>query len=127
MGIGEKEQWSPGNNSSRIPRATWDKTTFNCKHFFLKVQIINIVYINVLFCVKTTFSVLVPRSIYSILSHSDLNPGCARYTKAGRGREWEGTYWQEMYTVILHHVHKRSLCFIPNWTICENKLSVTWL
>ena len=68
-----------------------------------------------------------PGSVYSILSHSDLDPGCAQYTKEGRGSEWEGTYWQEMYTVILHHVHKRSLCFFPNWTICENKLSVTWL
>ena len=52
MGIGEREGWSPGNNSSRIPRDTWEKTTFNCKHFFLKVQISNIVYIKVLFRVK---------------------------------------------------------------------------
>ena len=52
MGIGEREGWSPGNNSSRIPRATWAKTAFNCKHFFLKVQISNIVYIKVLFRVK---------------------------------------------------------------------------
>jgi len=39
MGIGEREGWRPGNNSSRIPRDTWEKTTFNCKHFFPSVEI----------------------------------------------------------------------------------------